>query len=94
LGNGFFVDVVGYGMLSTWVTYFCKLRLLLSGRILEVQGRIMIPKVVVICFGQTGIGYGGVGLIRHHVGRLVGTIEHTGSMKAIHAVALKKLSRL
>ena len=41
----------------------------------------MIPKVVVIRFERTGIGYGGVGLIRHHVGRLVGIVKHTRSMK-------------
>jgi hypothetical protein len=52
---------------------------------------MMIPKkVVVICFGHAGIGYDGVVLIRHHVGRLVGIIEHTRSMKARHAAALKK----
>ena len=75
--------------------YFCKSRLLPSGTILEVKGRVMIPKVVVVCFERTGIGYGGVGLIRHHVGRLVGIVEHTGSMKARHAAAFfLKLIRL
>ena len=55
----------------------------------------MIPKVVVIRFERTGIGYGGVGLIRHDVGRLVGIVKHTGSMKARHAAAFfLKLIRL
>jgi hypothetical protein len=57
---------------------------------LEVQGQIMIPKVVIITFEQTGIRYGEVGLIRHHVGRLMGIVEHTGSMKARHAAAAFK----
>jgi hypothetical protein len=43
---------------------------------------------VVICLGRTGLGYGGVGLIRHCVLRLVGVGEDTGSMKARHAAAL------
>eukprot|EP00978_Attheya_sp_CCMP212_P041430 scaffold237553_cov33-Attheya_sp.AAC.1 len=47
----------------------CKSRLLRSGAILEVHGRIMIPSVVVICFGRIGLGYGWVGLIRHRVVR-------------------------
>ena len=34
-------------------------------------------RVVVICFGRTGLGYGGVGLIRHRVVRLVGVGEAT-----------------
>jgi hypothetical protein len=50
----------------------------------------MIPKVVVIGFERTGIGYGGVGLIRHDVGRLVCIVKHTGSMKARHAAAFLK----
>eukprot|EP00978_Attheya_sp_CCMP212_P009954 scaffold23809_cov82-Attheya_sp.AAC.1 len=92
-GNGGFVDGVGYGIFATWF-HLCKSRLLQSGTILEVHGQRMIPRVVVICFGQTGLGYGGVGLIRHHIVRLVGVDEatkqqiNTGSKKARHATAL------
>ena len=70
--------------------YFCKSRLLPLEKILEVKGRIMIPKVVVVCFEQKGKGGGRVGLIRHHVGRLVGIVDQTGSMKARHAAAFFK----
>jgi hypothetical protein len=51
---------------------------------------MMIPNVVVICFRQIGIGYGGVGLIMHHVGKLVGMVEYTRSSGALSSVVTPK----
>eukprot|EP00978_Attheya_sp_CCMP212_P025512 scaffold82182_cov44-Attheya_sp.AAC.5 len=59
-----------YGMFATWVP-------LVQIVTAFHDGRRMIPRVVVICFGLTGLGYGGVGLIRHHIMRLVGVGEAT-----------------
>eukprot|EP00978_Attheya_sp_CCMP212_P029089 scaffold102200_cov63-Attheya_sp.AAC.1 len=73
-------------MVSTWV----PLVQIETASIGEVHGRIMIPRMVVLCFGRIGLGYGGVGLIRQYVVRLVGVGEATNqhqSPRTEHCIA-------
>ena len=81
-------------MLSTWVT-FLQIEAASVGDNFGGSRSNDDTKGGTYMFGQAGIEYGGVGLIRHHVGRLVGIVEHTGCMKARHAAAFfLKLIRL
>eukprot|EP00978_Attheya_sp_CCMP212_P030509 scaffold112382_cov24-Attheya_sp.AAC.1 len=64
-------------MVSTWV----PLVQIETATILEVHGRRMIPRVVDICFGRIGLEYGGFGLMRHRVVRLVGVNESTNQLR-------------